>query len=805
MGQGGLGFQISKKLDWFLLICLRGMICLTYLWKMTDNELKKIYPEVCGSIAGRRLKPAFDRLGTLISENGLGVLHDRHRNLEETYQYMLKYTVEGVTDPERQKVYHKLIVSAFELADLVNEELRMKFSTSAEYYRKRALRQKAITDTGQYISELENYYIEDAPSSREGKEQGANSSAKASEHHKKMQGLFYNIWFSDNLSPEETDRYGKFLQNPMLPSEYRSFMVTAIMLSLQRFFDPEKFTLLFQSYDSGDAGISQRALVGLLICLYRYDERMPFYPQITGRFKILNENPAFKRNLERIIIQLVRSKETEKLQKRIRDEILPEMIKISPNLRNKINLDSLMEEGLSEGKNPEWEDILKDSPGLLNKMEEFSEMQMKGSDVFMGSFSMLKSFPFFNEMSNWFIPFFPGNTDLAGNVDSVDPVIRQMVESIGKAPILCNSDKYSFCLSISRIPRENIEFMTQAMKAEMEQVEELKEDEELLDPGRREEFVSNQYIQDLYRFYKLFPGKAGFEDIFGWRLDFHNKMVLGDILREDDKVLRNIGEYYFAKDHYREAAEIFTSLLEQDKSGELYQKVAWCYQKRGKFRFALDNYLKAELYEVNRIWNTRKIAFCYRHLKKPDKALEYYREAEKLDPENLSVHLSIGHCLLELDRYDEALQSYFRVEYLTPGNSKVWRPIAWCSFLTGKKEQAEKYFLKLMEEQPTAHDLVNMGHVQWSLGRRREALEYYRRAIAKPEQAAEKAKGSAAGTAEEQAAGKAAEKAKGSAATFSEAEFLAVFEEDIPHLVNQGVDSDDIPIMLDQLRYLLSG
>jgi hypothetical protein len=66
---------------------------------------------------------------------------------------------------------------------------------------------------------------------------------------------------------------------------------------------------------------------------------------------------------------------------------------------------------------------------------------------------------------------------------------------------------------------------------------------------------------------------------------------------------------------------------------------------------------------------------------------------------------------------------------------------------------------------------MNMGHVQWSLGNRKEALDYYRKSISKD--------------------------------GFSEAEFLAVFEEDLPHLLSQGIESEDVPIMLDQLRYFL--
>ncbi len=737
---------------------------------MKDQEINVRYAQIYSYITARKLKPAFGLIGKLISENGLGIYSDEYRNLEETYHYMLKYTVEGINDPERQKIYRKLIVSVFDLADKVNEAIRLRFSQTVEYEKKRSFKDSDIANFGAYLKELENYFLQNEAS---GQADESSSENGLKVFLQNIRRLFYYIWFRDIFTSEETKKLYKFLLKAEVPVPFKSFLLTAFMLSLQRYFDKEKFIILFDALGSQEAEINQRALVGLLINLYKYDARMPFYSDLTGRLKILNENNDFKRSLERIILQFIRSKETEKLQQRIRDEFLPEMIKISPNLRNKINLDSLMAEGFSEDKNPDWEEILKDSPGLLSKIEEFSELQMKGDDVFMGSFAMLKSYPFFGELSNWFIPFFPENPEITDLLDKTEEAAGRVIQAIDLVPLLCNSDKYSFCLSIQKLPKENLEFMTQAMKAEMEQLKEVRDDEELLDPGRKAEFVSNQYIQDLYRFYKLFPRKGDFEDIFNWRLDFHNKLTLGNILKEDPKVLRNIAEYYFARNDLGEAAEIFSYLLEQGKNGELYQKKAYCHQKMGEFEDALDNYLKAELYEVNRLWNHKKIALCYRNLKQPDKALEYYRAVEKLEPENLSNHLNIGHCLLELREFDEALKCYFKVEYLEQGNKKVWRPIAWCSFLTGKKKQAEKYFQKLIEDEPGKHDFMNMGHVQWSLGNRRTALEYYRKSI--------------------------------STNGFSETEFSEVFEDDLPHLLRQGIDRDDVPIMLDQLRYFLEG
>jgi hypothetical protein len=104
----------------------------------------------------------------------------------------------------------------------------------------------------------------------------------AKEHQQKMRRLFYHIWFTDKLSPAEAEPLRNFIMSPVVLVAYKSYMVTASCLSLQRYFDNEKFTLLFDAYNSEEMEINQRALVGLLVNLYRYDARMPFTLQLPG-------------------------------------------------------------------------------------------------------------------------------------------------------------------------------------------------------------------------------------------------------------------------------------------------------------------------------------------------------------------------------------------------------------------------------------------------------------------------------------------------------------------------------------------
>ncbi len=738
---------------------------------VNDKDIRAGHRQICNLLSARKLKPAFDLLEQLIAANGLGEYRDEYLNLEQNYRFMLKYTVEGINDPERQKIYKHLLVSAFELADGCAESLKLKYSQSLEYQKKRGFTRLYIEDLEHYYSLLEDYHLQqqlkaliDEPVT------GQKDNMEAEIHLQKTINIFYHLWFRDKLSEAEINFFRSFQQSASFPYHEKSLLVTAMTLGLMRFFDENRFMLLFECYEQQEEEVRQRALVGLMICLYHYNERMTLFPAITGRLLIEAESPLFRGNLEKIILHFIRSKETEKIQRKLQDEILPEMMKLSPNMRNKLSLEGLLGEGLTEDKNPDWQEIFKDSPGLMNKMEELTEMQMDGADVFMSSFSMLKNFPFFSELANWFYPFDPKHPEIVRRSAAGDSN-NKLFKLILSSPMLCNSDKYSFCFSIQTVPDEYKKMLSDSMTAEFDQMEESEKEDNFLSHSKKDELVSGQYIRDLYRYYKLHPQRQEFDDIFSWTFDFHNKVAFRKLLMEEPRLLRNIAEFYFAKNYFAEAAGIYLLLSSEGEDAELLQKLAYCYQKQGDYPNALSYYLKADLFDQNKLWNLKKIALCYRNLKQPDKALEYYQQAVILEPDNLSTHVSIGQCQMELGQYADALRSYFKVEYLSPGNRKIWRPIGWCSLLVGKTEQAESYYQKLIDDTPNKYDLMNMGHVQWCLGQRKEALEFYKKSIRNSDN--------------------------------SEEEFMVAFNEDLQHLLRQGVDPDDVPIMLDQLRYSL--
>jgi tetratricopeptide (TPR) repeat protein len=684
-----------------------------------------------------------------------------------TYKSMLRYTVEGISDPERQKIYNRTLTNLFSLADDVYLAYNKRFGNGIVY----ELRRKYASSTEDYLAVTIGQCLEGID---KWKLMGNGEALFPDMLNNSLQTVFELLLSGNDYYTREEVVIRSLFMEDSLPWPQQCVMTSAVSIHLLSHFNLPALDLLFSLAAHPHIEVKQRAIVGLMLVLFKYDKRLPFYPDIIDKLHKLNSGKLEKSILQTVVIQLMRTRETEKLARKLTDEILPEVARIHPNIRNRLDLDNIIGEKFMEGKNPDWEDIFLDSPGLMDKLEEFSRLQMEGSDLFLSTFRMLKHFPFFNHADKWFLPFSYPNPivneilkDESGPFKNPD-----LIQGMADSGVLCNSDKYSLILSIPMMPSAQKEMMGQMFLAEMGAISEIEKSEELIGPEKKALSVSNQYIQDLYRFFRVYPKREAMEDPFSTPLDFHNCFFVGEVFAEDGFYLK-LGSYLFEKDRFKEAQEVFITLFSQTiPDMQLLQKLAYCHQQLHEHEQALQYYLQADLFDHSQVWNLKKVALCYRQLKNPEKALEYYKEAERVSPDNLHTQVSIGHCLLETKNFEEALKYYFKVEYLDPKNKKVWRPIVWCALALGKFDLAEKYSKKLIDDSPTHHDFMNMGHVKWCEGKRKEALKWYQKSIKHPGNSLN--------------------------------EFLEAFKNDLSMLIGHEVDESDIPIMMDQLRYYLS-
>lgn len=734
---------------------------------MNAIQIHTTYKSALHYLALGQLKNVFEKTKDLVLELQIGEYADRLEDLQQNYRYLLHYYVTGVEDPQRIIVYNKLIAKLFVLNSELREELLIRNSTFFEYTQKRYYPHTKRHDSPpDLLKALQYFHNHSALLFNLNEDHEVELKRIRSNYETALPELFGLFWLTTFYRSEE-----KLVFTQVMHVDYpgwieKSIIVSALTLNLWRMFDESKLALLFDCCLSTDPRVRQRALVGLCFILAKYNRFLPFFPSIRNRLVLLADDNHIIGNFQNIIIQIISTAETEKITKKMQEEILPEMLKISPLLKDKMDADSLLNADEWDEENPAWQEILEKS-GVSDKLQELSEMQLEGADVYMSTFSMLKSFPFFSEFCNWFLPF-DGQYSAVNQLFKMDD--KTLLSAFVSNNVMCNSDKYSFCLSILQMPETQRGMLKNSFKMEAEQLDEMSKDEALLTPDLQAKNISKQYVQDLFRFFKLHPQHAEFPDMFAFSLTMHRSFLF-DILSTDSDFKLSIAEYYFLKNHYSQALELYELIQhEENPTAALYQKIGYSYQQTSQLPKALDAYIKADIIQPDDLWTIRKMALCYRLSGNFEKALEYYQHADFLKPNQSAVILQIGHCYLELRKFKEALNVYFKLDAENEGNIKVWRAISWCSFVSGSIQQSDYYLQKLIETSPTAQDYLNAGHVAWCQRRLTDAVEMYRKSLSLQQNNWE--------------------------------QFLDYFNKDKHYLIANGIYADEIPLLLDELNPL---
>ncbi len=727
------------------------------------------HKRVSNLVVRGRVKQSLDIMSEMLDNVSFGGFRDEFEDLRLTYGNMLKYTVEGIKDPGRQKVYTKLLQSILKLNDRIKQDILAYHSGWYTYaVRNREAKEEKLRG-GNIIQSVDDLVfkaqLDDLLSSAE--IQSAESTEETAARRERLSEIIFNhLWLTDYYGEAEESLLeivrdsGKFNWY-----EIASF-VSAVTLSSLRAWDPAKLRQLSQLYYNGTQHVSERALTGLVLSLYYFDERVSLYPDVIELIRELGSQKEFSEKCRVVVLQIIRSRETEKLSRRMQDEILPKVVKLQPKIEEKLDLDSLLGETGEEGRNPDWHEMFKDSEEIYKTMEELANLQMDGSDVYMSAFAGLKNFDFFKNLRNWFIPFYPDHeaVDAIFHDEILGPGINELAEALFKTPFICNSDKFSLVLNLKHLPAAQKTMMLKAFRMELEGLEQMKYDNALTDPGAEFKTTVTQYIHDLYRFYKISTFRDEFEDLFSSRLDIYRSLFFRETCGAPESVL-SMADYFFSKDYYEDALALYLTMIPvRNEDAEIFEKTGFCYQQAGNYEEALQKYSMASLINP-KPWTLRKLGLCLRHLGRYNEALEYYLRASETEPDDLYTVLKIAHCYLDMGEYDNALKYYFKVEYDTPGNVKILRPIAWCYLVTGRPDEAAKYFKRLSVTGLTPHDRINIGHLAFCQGDTGKAAGSYLAAL---------------------------EDGK-----ISVEAFINIYREDSQMLTANGVNPDDLPIVLD--------
>lgn len=706
-----------------------------------------------------RLSEAIVWLKDLSERKMFWEITDRISKVEESYRYMLKYAMDGVADPHRDNIYQSIKDDLMSLFDRLTRMIDMQ-SKSTLYYT--TLRMGKVRQPAQAVARYRSTLrANDAFSMASGKA----DSASPLEVEAAESDLFESAWITFPYSADDRAALSELMADAAVPAHVKILLVSAVMLGAFEFFDSSRAIILADIYSdtSGDEQLRMTALTALTLLLYvNRNRKLP--SSVAARIEALRDIDSWLTDIKTVYLELIRTRDTERITSKLRDEIVPEMMKMKPEIDKRIKNDAA--EGFDPSdmeENPEWQEFL-ESSGIADKMKELSEIQEEGGDVLMATFSQLKSFPFFHNISNWFLPFHADHSIVSQLGDDTSV----LGELIAQSFFMCESDKYSFVLAFASMPSGQRNMLTSQLKAQNINAAEIQNASLNLASDTRRNIV-NKYVQSLYRFFRLFRRHDDFNNPFASEINLTEvKPLQADFM--EDSTLQIVGEFYFKHHYYNEAFKVF-KLLESHifPDATLYQKMGFCQQQTGNIESAVTYYEQAELLTGNNVWTTRRLASAHKQLGNYKKALEYYQRLDAMQPDKFSTAMNIGQCLLALKRYDEASKAFYKAEYLDETSDRPHRLLAWALLMQKDFDGAQRIYDRILSTAVQPVDYLNRGHLALARHDYHAAISFYRQYV--------------------------------TAAPQGWTTFIMDMADDRDALLSIGVDEKMLPLVVDAVRY----
>lgn len=647
-------------------------------------------------------------------------VRSRISSLADNYAMLKRYFIDGIKDPERDNI----------AADITAEATAIR----------NAIERQALTagnDPNIYFSTLRFETMrpdETIPTLLRRYEEISADPAERMKAEALATRLFNRVWVTFPLSSDDADALHHRLAAPVElegdADPLRRLLIGALMLGSLRYFDSRRAILLADIYRiNPSTPVGTIALTALILALASAPAHARGSRKLRAAIDALTDVPSLAADARMTFMQLIRSRDTDRVSRKMTDEIFPGIMKMRPEIDRKMrDLQSREANPFDEegGLNPEWEEML-DRSGLADKLRELNEMQTEGADVMMASMANLKDFPFFNDPANWFLPFYAGHSSAA------DSNAATMARALEGLPIMCDGDKYSLLFFSAHMGRTAAgSGLTAHMEGYQQHISEMM-GAELDSDAKACEHSVNSFVQNVYRFFKLFRRKGEFADPFDKPVNPLLTPVLDHVFGSDAEALAVPAEFYFRRGYYAEALTLFERMEElMPPTAELYQKKGYALEQTGKPDEALAQYRTADLIDSDSVWTLRRMAALLRASGHSEEALGLYDRIQALKPDRPADIRNRADTLRDLNRHSEALTLYYKADYLKPDRPTILRPMLRSQLITGEADKALATSRRLASAgiDLTPDDHIDRGHAMLALHDYKGAVNAYADAIA---------------------------------------------------------------------------
>ena len=690
-------------------------------------EAQTSFKRIFHHIKAHNLSDAIDELEMFLATHPHQVNSDRLHAIRTDLQLMADYWKRGFKDPQLPSLYQKLMQRMYVLC----ANIRMQYNISQSSYLTSLMARVRLSARDfsplNIRDELETFVSEIALLELEPEHQRAARQEKLyAQHQQAMVVLFSYLFTSDQWTDSQAASMEEMLLSLTIDSNDQQLMVSGIMLSLLEHFDMGKFRTLVHVYERAqDEQVRQRAFVGWVLAMDSPIAASVYPEQITLVEKLVEQEQCC-RELVELQQQLIMTMNAEEDQKTIQREIMPDLMD-GQHLRMTRN-------GIEETEDDPMQDILNpdESERKMAQVEESYQrmmaMQKQGSDIYFGGFSQMKRFAFFNELSNWFVPYSIHHPEVTESLKTTGG--NHFLQTMMKNGPFCNSDKYSFTLAfqqvLNQIP-QNIREMLDKGEAKINEVD----TDELNKPS----YIRLLYIQDLYRFYRLFSQKNRFVNPFD--KEEARYLFCADPIFTKTHLETSFNEvvaFLLKRKRTEEAARVLRNYGEARRDFQFWMMAGYILQHHGKnIEPVVDGYDDLQCYQeaLKLLPDNEKALVGYGRAlfvrMMYQEALETYDKLLTINPDRKSYRLNRAVSLTNLGQYAGALKELYRLNYESPDDQNVSRVLAWTLVCEGKYDAAVKIYNDLLKGDVQADDLLNYGYCLWLSGHVDEAADCFHR------------------------------------------------------------------------------
>lgn len=652
----------------------------------------QLYKRTINKLDERHLGEALELLQELANVLGDWKLLDEVADVNSAYGLLLYYMEQGNNDPAREQQHTNFIATCYNIAEKAAQtERALVTGTSA--------RMRSISEI---LKDMENLELKNITS--EPCEEDANK-------HVELYTELFNASYDSFLwNDEAAAQAQEVIDSALIAENDKVLMTSGLFINCLQAFDARKIIFFADNYSTATSSMLRiRMLVAVAFTLYTYRNRLFAYPVITSKLKDLCNNPRFTTDMQNLQKLIIESLSTHEVDRKMREEIIPAMLKSHNFNPEKFGIDSLEE--ISES-NPEWKNF-------EQQVGKLAELEAAGADIYYSTFSTLKRYPFFNNAANWLYPFEENHPGIPKQIRKTG--LKGIANALLKSDVLCDSDKYSFCMLTTQMTDVQVNMI-------ISQLPEMGGYDTAI--AQTFESTCRNYLRNLFRFFYLYSGKSKPANPFETDMSLLDCNELAEAFKDKTEI-NKISAYAIKKGKYDMAISFL--LLSETKGfadSEVYQELGFCYQKKKSYFDAIAAYEKANALSGDSKWTLQHLAQTNRIVGNYKDALNYYRLLETAKGEDAKIAFRCGECLVHLESYDDAMHEFFKAEYLNPDMTAATRAIAWCSILTDDIKQARKYYDKLLLKEEQGEDLLNAGHAAWIDGDTKAAVELYSRAYA---------------------------------------------------------------------------